>query len=144
MPTFTFYRTTVAVALLASACLAASAEVLVVVSAKSPATALTQEQAADIFLGRSTTLPGAGAAVPIDQAEGAAVRDEFYQKTAGKSGAQLKAYWSKQIFSGKGQPPKAVADSAAVKAQLASNPNMVAYIDKAALDATVKPLLTIK
>lgn len=144
MLTFPFYRATLVVTLLASACLAASAEVIVVVSAKSPATALTQEQAADIFLGRSTTLPGAGAAIPIDQTDGAAPRDEFYQKATSKSSAQLKAYWSKQIFSGKGQPPKAAGDSAAVKAMLATNPNLVGYIDKAAVDATVKPLLTIK
>lgn len=135
-------RTLLCAALLTGA--SASAEVVVVVSAKSPATALTQEQAADIFLGRSTTLPGAGAVVALDQAEGAAARDEFYQKTAGKSSAQLKAYWSKQIFSGKGQPPKAVADSASVKSQLAGNPNLVGYIDKSALDASVKPLLTVK
>lgn len=144
MRTLPFFRSTLIVALLATACLAASAEVIVVVSAKSPATALTQEQAADIFLGRSNSLPGAGTAVPIDQAEGAALRDEFYQKSASKSGPQLKAYWSQKIFSGKGQPPKAVGDSAAVKTLLASNPNMVGYIDKAAMDATVKPLLTIK
>lgn len=144
MRTFPRYASTLIAALLAGACLTASAEIVVVVSAKSTATALTQDQAADIFLGRSNALPGAGAAVPVDQAEGAAIRDEFYQKAAGKSGAQLKAYWSKQIFSGKGQPPKAVGDSAAVKTLLASNPNMVGYIDKAAVDATVKPLLTVK
>lgn len=138
------FCTILCVALLAGATASASAEVVVVVSAKSAATALTQDQAADIFLGRSNTLPGGGAAVPLDQADGAAIRDEFYQKATAKSGAQLKAYWSKQIFSGKGQPPKAVGDSAAVKAQLAGNPNLVGYIDKAAVDATVKPLLTIK
>lgn len=136
--------TTLLAALLAGACAGAGAEVVVVVSAKSPATALTEEQAADIFLGRSNVLPGAGTAVPIDQAEGAAPRDEFYQKAVSKSSAQLKAYWSQKIFSGKGQPPKAVGDSAAVKTLIAGNPNMIGYIDKAALDASVKPLLTVK
>jgi ABC-type phosphate transport system substrate-binding protein len=131
-------------AALALAAATASAEGVVVVSSKSGATALTADQAADIFLGRSNTLPGAGAAVPIDQADGAPLRDEFYQKVAGKSGVQLKAYWSKQIFSGKGQPPKSAGDNAAVKTLLASNPNMVGYIDKAAVDGTVKVLLTIK
>lgn len=144
MRTFPQVCSTLIAALLAGTCLYASAEVVVVVSAKSTATVLTQDQAADIFLGRSTTLPGAGVAVPIDQADGAATRDEFYQKTAAKNATQLKAYWSKLIFSGKGQPPKVVGDSAAVKTLLASNPNLVGYIDKAAVDATVKPLLTIK
>ena len=144
MVTTPMFRTTLFAALLLGNCITASAEVIVVVSAKSSATALTQEQAADLFLGRSNTLPGAGAAVPIDQAEGAALRDEFYTKAVSKNAAQLKAFWSQKIFSGKGQPPKAVGDSAAVKTLLASNPNMIGYIDKSALDASVKPLLTIK
>lgn len=120
---------------------AARAEVAVVVSSKSSVGNLTAAQASDIFLGKSSSFPGGGNAVPIDQSEGAAVRDEFYTKVAGKSAAQVKAYWSKIIFSGKGQPPKEVADSAAVKKQLAENPNAIGYIDKAAVDGTVKAVL---
>ncbi len=131
-------------AVLTLATLPALADVVVVVSAKSAATALTAEQASDIFLGRATTLPGAGAAVPVDQSEGAASRDVFYQKATGKSAAQVKAYWSKQIFSGKGTPPKDGGNDAAVKALVAANPTMVGYIDKSAVDSSVKALLTVK
>ena len=76
------------------------------VSAKSTATTLSADQASDIFPGRATTLPGAGAVVAIDQSEGPATRDAFYQKVVSKNAAQVKADWSKQIFSGKGTPPK--------------------------------------
>lgn len=125
-------------------CLAANmalAEVVVVVSAKSAVTALTASQAADIFLGKSKEFPSGGQAIPIDQNEGSAIRDEFYTKVAGKSAAQVKAYWSKIIFSGKGQPPKEVADSAAVKKLIADNPNVIGYIDKAAVDSSLKTVL---
>ncbi|MET0265266.1 MAG: hypothetical protein ABW202_06610 [Duganella sp.] len=124
--------------------LPAFAEIVVIVSAKSAATALTEEQAADVFLGKSNTLPGGGQAVPVDQSESSAVREQFYTKVAGKTGAQMKAYWSKLIFTGKGQAPKDAGDSAAVKALVAGNPNIIGYIDKSAADATVKVLLTIK
>lgn len=124
--------------------LPAFADVVVIVSAKSGASALTEEQAADIFLGKSNSLPGAGQAVPIDQSEGAAPRELFYSKATGKNPAQLKAYWSKLIFSGKGQPPKEAGDNAAVKTLIAGNPNLIGYIDKGAVDASVKVLLTIK
>ena len=124
--------------------LPALAEVVVIVSAKSTATALSEEQASDLFLGKNSALPGAGQAVPVDQAEGSPVREQFYAKVSGKTGAQLKAYWSKQIFSGKGQPPKDAGDSAAVKTLVAGNPNIIGYVDKSAVDATVKVLLTIK
>lgn len=131
-------------AALTLATLPALAEVVVVVSAKSAATALTAEQASDIFLGRTNTMPGGGAAVPIDQSEGAAARDLFYQKATGKNAAQVKAFWSKQIFSGKGTPPKDGGNDAAVKALVAANPNLIGYIDKGAVDGSVKALLTVK
>lgn len=127
-----------------AASMPALADVVVIVSAKSSASTLTEDQAADIFLGRTNTLPGGGQAVPVDQAEGSAARDLFYSKVASKSAAQLKAYWSKQIFSGKGQPPKEAGDNAAVKGVVAGNPNAIGYIDKSAVDATVKVLLTVK
>lgn len=129
---------------LSATSLATHAEVVVVVSAKNAATSLTADQAADIFLGKSSTLPGGGQAVPVDQAESSSVREEFYTKATGKTAAQVKAYWSKQIFSGKGQPPKDVGDNGGVKSQLASNPNAIGYIDKSAVDASVKALLTLK
>ncbi len=116
----------------------AYADVVVVVSSKSAVATLTAEQISDLFLGKAATFPGGAAATPIDQAEGAAPREEFYTKVVGKSATQVKAYWSKLIFSGKGQPPKEVADNAAVKKQLADNPGAIGYIDKSAVDGTVK------
>jgi ABC-type phosphate transport system substrate-binding protein len=124
--------------------LTASAETVVVVSSKSQVGTITKDQAADIFLGKATTFPGGGQAVPVNQAEGAAVRDDFYMKVTGKSGAQLKAYWTKIIFTGKGQPPKDVPDSASVKKLVADNPNIVGYIDKGAVDGSVKVVLSLQ
>jgi ABC-type phosphate transport system substrate-binding protein len=111
---------------------AAQADVVVVVSAKSPASKLTKEQVADIFLGRSTSL------TPLDQAAGSPVRDEFYTKVAGQTAAQVKTLWAKLSFSGKGTPPKALGSDDEVKAQLAANPNAIAYLDKSKVDASVK------
>lgn len=111
---------------------------------RAPATALRADQASEIFLGRATILPGAGAVVPVDQSEGSAAREAFYHKTAGNNAAQLKAYWSKKIFSGKGMPPKDAGNDAGVNAMVAANPGLIGYIDKEALDPRVKALLTIK
>ena len=82
---------------------AAHAEVVVVVSANSPVTSLTAAQASQIFLAKSVTLPGGGAATPIDIASGP-VRDEFYTKVTGKDAAQLKSYWAQLTFTGKAKP----------------------------------------
>nr|WP_316639918.1 hypothetical protein [uncultured Roseateles sp.] len=122
---------------------AVHAQVVVVAGAKSAATALTADQAAGLFLGKSAQLPGAGNAVLIDQVESAAIRDQFYTKVAGKSAAQVKAAWSRLVFSGKATPPKEVANSAEVKKLVAANPDAVGYIEKSAVDASVKVLLAV-
>src|SRR5580704_2063383 len=87
------------------------ADEVTVVSAKSTVTTLSKSQVVDIFLGKTTRFPDGSQAVPIDQSEGTLARDDFYVWIAGKSAAQMKAYWSKIIFTGRGQPPKAVANS---------------------------------
>lgn len=117
---------------------AARADVVVVVSAKSPVSKLTKDQVADVFLGKSTSLPGASQAVPLDQAAGSKTRDEFYTKVTGQTQAQVKTLWAKLSFSGKGTPPKALGSDDEVKQQLAANPNAIGYVDKSKLDASVK------
>jgi ABC-type phosphate transport system substrate-binding protein len=119
---------------------ASIADVVVVVSAKSQIVALSKGQVADIFLGKSARFPDGSPAVPIDQAEGAAVRDEFYNSITGKSAAQIKAHWSKIIFTGRGQPPKAVSSSVAARELVAANPHAISYIERSAVDGSVKVL----
>lgn len=126
---------------LMSVCALAHAGVVVVVSAKSDVGALTQAQVSQIFLAKSLALPGGGTAVPIDQDEGSAVRNAFYREVTGKDAAQMKAYWSQLMFTGKAQKPKKVAGDDAVKKAVAATPGAIGYIDAAAVDASVKVVL---
>jgi len=116
------------------------ADVVVVVAAANPLETLTRNQVADIFLGKTNRLPGGDQAVVIDQPEGSATRDEFYSTYTGKSAAQIKAHWSKIIFTGRGQPPQVVSNSAEVKKRIAENPDTIGYIDARELDGSVKAL----
>jgi len=116
----------------------AEADVVAVVSAKSPIAALDKSQVADIFLGKASRFPNGLQAVPIDQAEGSAVRDEFYGKVVGKTAAQIKAYWSKIIFTGRGQPPPSVSNSIEMKKRISENPAAIGYIDRSMVDDSVK------
>ena len=47
----------------------------------------------------------------------------FNKSLLGKSGRQFKAYWAKQIFTGKGAPPKAVGVNEMLEL-VANNPNL--------------------
>ncbi len=122
---------------------ASGAQVVVVAGTHSAASTLTMEQVASLFLGKSAQVPGMGVALLLDQPESAAVRELFYTKVTGKSTAQIKAAWSRLVFSGKATPPKEIANSAAVKKMVAANPNTLGYIEKSAVDASVKVLLTV-
>jgi ABC-type phosphate transport system substrate-binding protein len=123
-------------AAIAAAVLTASvpalAEVVVVVNPKAAEASLTKDQIAQFFLGKSSAM------TPIDQPEDAPIRGEFYKKVTDKEASQAKALWSKLVFTGKATMPKEVANSAAVKSAIAANPKAIGYIEKSAVDASVK------
>ena len=129
----------------ASVCqFASAAELVVIMSSKSPVASLRQEQVADIFLGQIASLPGGSEVVAVDQVIGSPERDEFYAKVTSKTRPLVKAYWTKMIFTGRGQPPKEVASSAAIRKMVAENPGLIGYIDKSALDSSVKTVLLVR
>lgn len=122
---------------LSAAAIPALAEVVIVVNPKNAAPQMTSEQAAAFFLGKSTAM------TPVDQAESSAIRGEFYKKLADKEASQVKAIWSKLVFTGKGTLPKEYPSSAEVKKAIAADVNAIGYIEKSALDASVKVVATL-
>lgn len=121
-----------------------AAELVVIVSARAAVTTLRQDQVAGIFLAEASSYPDGNEAVAVDQGIGSPLRDEFYQKVANRSPALMKAYWTKMIFTGRGQPPREAPNSAAVRRLVADNPGMIGYIERAALDPSVRPVLVLK
>jgi ABC-type phosphate transport system substrate-binding protein len=119
----------------------ARADVVVVVSPKNPVTSLSKSQVTDIFLGKTVRFPDGELAVPIDQEEGSPARAEFYATFTGKSAAQIKSHWTKIIFTGRGQPPMAVLNSTEVRHLIAANPRSIGYIERSAVDSSVKILI---
>jgi ABC-type phosphate transport system substrate-binding protein len=117
---------------------ARGAEVVAVVSSKSPVTTLSANQVADIFLGKTSRFPDGSQAVPVDQVEESPARDRFYAQFTGKSPAQMKAHWSKIIFTGRGQPPRQVPGNAEAKKFVADNPHAIGYIDNNLVDESVR------
>ena len=116
--------------------LPAMAEVVVVGNPKAAEASMTKDQIAQFFLGKSTSM------TPIDQPESAPIRAEFYKKVTDKDASQVKSLWSKLVFTGKATMPKEVADSAAVKKAVAADPKAIGYIEKTAVDPSVKVLYT--
>ena len=129
---------TIALALGGVCAQAFGAEIVVIVNPKNPATRMFSEQAAQFFIGKSTLF------TPVEHSDGAAIRNEFNQKVLGKDSAQVKAIWSKLVFTGKGSAPKEFGSSAEVKKAVAADPQAIGYIEKSAVDDSVKVILTVQ
>lgn len=114
------------------------AEVAVIVHPSAGFNSLTEDDISRLFLGKSKSFPSGSQAVPLNQNEGSATRDKFNEGVCKKNASQYKAYWSQLVFTGKGTPPKDVGDDAAVKAQVAANPNAIGYVDSSVVDSSVK------
>lgn len=117
------------------------ADVAVIVHPSNPNT-LDASELSRIFLGKVKNFPDGSQAVPINQGESTAATGEFNSKVLSKSASQLKAYWSKLVFTGKGTPPKAVGSDADAISLVASNPNIIGYVDASKVDASVKVIAT--
>ena len=130
------------IALLLSITKAQSEPVVVIVSANSPINSLDKEQVASLFLGKTTNFPNGSSAQPIEQTDSTAAHEEFHKSVTEKTATQLKSYWSKMVFSGKASAPQEASSNAELLKLLSSNPAMIGYVDKSAVDKSVKIIFT--
>lgn len=112
--------------------------VVVIVSAASKIKSLPHLHLEDLYLGRTSRFPDGSPAVPIDQKPGTRDRSAFSNEFLGRSEAQIKAHWSKMIFTGRGRPPAEAVDAQELKKLVAENPRAIGYIDRRLVDATVR------
>jgi hypothetical protein len=117
--------------------LAPMAQAEVVVIGNLAAATMSKDEVAQFFLGKSQALK------PLDRSSSDPIKTQFYQKLTGQDLSQVKATWSRLVFTGKASAPKELPDAAAVKKAVAADPKAIGYIDTSEVDATVKVLLTL-
>ncbi|HBY87136.1 MAG TPA: phosphate ABC transporter substrate-binding protein [Colwellia sp.] len=113
------------------------AKVVVIVNVSNTAT-LSDNELSSLFLGKLKSFPNKKKAQAINLKYGNETRKIFEKSILKKTSSQVKAYWSKLLFSGKGKPLKELSSDAEVKAFVADNPNAIAYIDASNIDSSVK------
>ena len=91
-----------------------------------------------MFLGKNKTFSNGESVKAINLKSGNAIRKNFEKEVLGKSSSQVKAYWSKLIFSGKAKPLKEGASDSEVLSWVSSTPNAIGYIDASKVDDSVK------
>jgi ABC-type phosphate transport system substrate-binding protein len=117
------------------------ANVAVVVNSANSA-AIDEGDISRIFLGKVKAFSSGEKITLVNLEYNHAVRNEFEEKVLNKSASQVKAYWSKLMFSGKGKPPEELADDKAILAFIAANPGAIGYIAESSVDASVKVIKT--
>ena len=98
---------------------------------------MTADQITQVYLGKSHGM------MPIDSAD-APVRNQFYAKVAQKDSAQVKAIWSKLVFTGKATPPTELATNEDVVKAVAADAKALGYIDRSAADSSVRIVYEVK
>ena len=104
---------------------------------------LTRREALDIFLGRYRTFPSGASALPLDLDINSAERKQFYLLLAHKDSTDMSSYWARLTFSGKISPPFAVGNPGMAVDIVATNPNAIAYVDRALVDNRVRVALEL-
>lgn len=131
-------------AMLLAAAMPAAADLVVVVNARSPAAQLSRDEVINIFLGRYRDLPGGKRAVPLDLPLTDPDRAKFYRLLVGKELAQINAYWSRLVFSGKTTPPLQTGGAGDTLRALAENSVAVGYLDRSRIDGNVRIVLELE
>lgn len=104
----------------------------------SNSTPLENKDISRIFLGKVKSFNSELTAMPMNLPEGNPSRKVFEKSVLNKSSNQIKAYWSKLVFTGKGTPPlEAISESELVNL-VSANPNLIAYVDDSLVTDKVK------
>ncbi len=99
------------------------------------------EQIRNIFLGKTRSFPDGSTAIPVEISNQSSLRKDFEKVVLKKDDAQVRAYWAQMVFTGRATPPKTISSEAELRTLIASNPNLVGYIDSGSADNSVKVVL---
>ena len=120
----------------------AAAQIVIVTSADGRIGELSRQQAEQLYLGRTRSLPD-GTPVALADLPAGRLRDRFYEQLTGKNPSQIRAYWSRMVFTGRALPPQQAENVRELGARLMTDPNLIGYLSAADADPRLKVLLKL-
>lgn len=115
----------------------------VIVSKNSSINNITNKELSKIFLAKTKRLPNDERAL-IVEGTNKELQLKFYKEITNKNEKQLKKYWAKMIFTGRGQPPKKMDSIEELIEFVNTNKNAISYIPSSFVNDDVKVILEIK
>lgn len=100
----------------------------IVVHRSNKATVLPKNDVAKIFLKKQRTWEDGSQILPVDLEESSRTRDDFSKVILRKKVSSVKAYWQKQIFTGRGVPPPEKLSDEAVLKYIEDHPEAIGYV----------------
>ncbi len=114
---------------------------VVAVHADNPASSISREDLARIFLKKKGQWDEGGEAHPVDRNADSAVREAFSRTILEREVAEIEGYWQRVSFAGRDAPPPELAADREVLDFVRRDPGAVGYVASwTALDAGVRAL----
>lgn len=117
-------------------------DVVVIVNKRSTLNTVNPKEIADLYLKKRKDLSGV-TLEPLDLSEDSEIRKIFYEKVTKKSASQVKAYWSRLIFTGKGAPPRQYFDEEEIVDLVSEDKNKIGYVNASSVDERVKVVFVL-
>ncbi len=117
---------------------------LVIITASDNVEELKVEDIARIYLGKVSRYPSGAEVVPLDLDPSDPSYIRFARLVLKKTPTQLKAYWAKRIFTGKGKPPRILQNREELRALVASHKRYLSYIDSDDADNSVRWVIELR
>ncbi len=112
-------------------------KIALIVSKTSPVATTDAKTIKDLFLGKVGAIKGEKVK-PIAQDQTRPITLLFNSTVLEKTEDQMRAYWSRMVFSGQQSPPPSLADDQAVKLHVAADPSAIGYVQSSTVDDSVK------
>lgn len=116
---------------------------VVIVSKNSNINNITKKELSKIFLAKTKSLPNGDKSIVVEHPN-KKNQAKFYKTISNKNEKQLKKYWAKMIFTGRGQPPKKIKSLNNLIQFVQDNNNAISYIPIKNTNNNLKILMEIK
>ncbi len=113
----------------------------IIVNISNPVSSLTKSQISRFFLKKEPRWEKGDKVQPVDLTGESSIREDFSKTIHGRKISAIKAYWQKQIFSGRSVPPPEKIDNTEVFRYVKSHPGAIGYVSKAFSVDGVKVLI---
>ena len=105
---------------------------------------ISKKELSNIFLKKKKKWADGTTVLPVDLKSNSKIREKFTKEVHRKNLNAIKAYWQKQIFSGRNIPPVEKASDSEIISYVKTNPGAVGYISSNSSATDVKTIKIIQ